>query len=32
MMAKDLGSSGIDVSQISEEHIEITAKGVRSGG
>ena len=32
MMAKDLKSSGIEVKKISDEHIEISAKGVSAGG
>ena len=32
MMAKDLGSDGINVSQVSDLHVQITATGVRSGG
>lgn len=32
MMAKDLGSNGIEVRQINEEHVQITALGVLTGG
>jgi len=32
MMAKDLGSSGIEVKQLGEEHIAVTATGIRTGG
>lgn len=32
MMAKDLGTSGIEAREINEEHVQITAKGVRAAG
>jgi len=32
MMAKDLGTAGIEVTQMGDEHIAISAKGVRSNG
>ncbi len=32
MMAKDLGSGGIEATQISDEHIQISAGGIRASG